>query len=88
MCEKVCWGVEEVRGDVERGVGKCEKVCWGVGKVLGKVWKSVLGCGGGERRDVGKCWGRCKKCFGVGVGKCWEKCEKVSSSVGKVREEA
>ena len=27
-CEKVCWGVGEVRGDVGRGVGKCVGV-WG-----------------------------------------------------------
>ena len=74
-CGKVCWGVGEVRGNVERLVGVWENIwgnmkrcvgVWkevrgGVGEVLGKVWKSVLGCGGGEGRGVGKCWRRCKK---------------------------
>ena len=25
-CGKVCWGVGEMKGDVERGVGKCAGV--------------------------------------------------------------
>ena len=48
-CEKVCWGVGEVKGDVGIGVrgvrtccGRCEKVCWGVGK----CWEGVRKCVG------------------------------------------
>ena len=59
---KKCVGVwGEVRGEV----WGCEKVCWGVVE----VWGSVLGCGEGEGRGVGKCEGRCRKvCWGVRKG--------------------
>ena len=80
-CEKVCWGVGEVRGnvggsvgDVKKcwktcGKGKCGERCGWCGEVMGKVWESVLGCGGGRG----------------GMGKCWERCEKVCWGGGEVR---
>ena len=49
-CEKVCWDVGEVGGDVGKCWARCEKVSWGVSKgerrrVKGReVWESVLGC--------------------------------------------
>ena len=45
-CEKKCWGVGEVRGDV----GEC-------GEVLGEVWENVLECGGGKGRCGERCGG-------------------------------
>ena len=65
-CEKVLWGVGNVRG----GVGMCVGMSGGVG-----MWESV---GEGVEKCIGmwgveKCWekckkvclGRCEKCFGV-----------------------
>ena len=55
-CEKVFWGVGDVRGDMG-GVGKC----WGgVGKCVG-VWEGVLECGGGKERCGDRCGGACSK---------------------------
>ena len=43
---KVCWGVGEVRRDVEKGVGEGRGKCGGV-KKFGEVWEGVWGeCGG------------------------------------------
>ena len=82
-CGKVCWGVGEVKGYVERGMRKCVGEVWrNVGKCVGVwgevredercggLWKSVLGCGGN---------------FGGGIGKCEEVCWGVGEVRGSVR---
>ena len=76
----MCWGVEEKKEDVERGVGVC-------GEVLGEVGESVLGV---EGDNMEKCLGRCGKvCWVVegGAGGCGEVLRKVCWGVGEERGE-